>query len=717
MTAVFPSLTTKVAFTGTLSGSTVPPNTPGATLNWTDVTSRAIPQLDIDRGRQYELDTVQVGLMDVVFDNRDEAFTPMNTASPYWPYLVPYVPIQITATWNATTYNLFTGYVERWPTSWDDQGSRGWATATCVDGLEVLNQFDLKDWTFNEIWQDYPDLFYSMNDSAGSLAAGDDSGNNGPPLQIVQHGAGGTVTFGVTSTVDGAPCVQFAPGSINDGAVLTALAPTWLSSVTSVEFVITPTSNSLRIVDLYADFDHTYSLHWLNRISIGTTSAGYPQLTLGGEGTITGSTSILDGQPHHLALAYNSTTGIYTFLVDGTGIGTIDVSVFPITLGAPFLITVGGDVGYSWAGTLSHFAINADTLSVRHSRPCIAAQQIAAGTPTPSIVGSEPTSDRATRILNWTRSGLPSTSVGYTTGSNLITMGPPLNLSGTTALAAIDDASTTEGSYTYADPNGVITFVFRTARWTRTTPSAILGEQDALYKTAIRQGATPAAWSSSTAYTTGPPAAVVTNNGLTYVAILAGTNHPPATSPTYWQLVEYPYGANIVYDNDPTYIYNIAQVTRQGGIVAVAANQNSINAYFQRPAPQLNLNLAYDADAINRANWIVNVYGGMSIANPTQPAPLSRIETLTLDAASNPALWPFVLGADMGQRITVNRRPLPGTTYTQDFFIEKVNHVAQRNSTTPWLLTLQVTPAALAQVWILEDPVAGAIDSVYRIGY
>jgi hypothetical protein len=61
---------------------------------WVSVASRRIETATTDRGRQYELDTVQTGEYHATYDNRDGALTPGNTSSPYSPYVLPYRPVR-----------------------------------------------------------------------------------------------------------------------------------------------------------------------------------------------------------------------------------------------------------------------------------------------------------------------------------------------------------------------------------------------------------------------------------------------------------------------------------------------------------------------------------------------------------------------------------------------------------------------------------------------
>lgn len=76
---------------------------------WVSVAARRLETCTTSRGRQYELDTVQTGEYHPTWDNRDGALTPGNTASPYYPNVLPYRPVrkrmQYPATANMLTPN------------------------------------------------------------------------------------------------------------------------------------------------------------------------------------------------------------------------------------------------------------------------------------------------------------------------------------------------------------------------------------------------------------------------------------------------------------------------------------------------------------------------------------------------------------------------------------------------------------------------------------
>lgn len=104
-----PTLTVQVAF-ATKPGA--------ATPQWQDITAYVL-SVDTKRGRQYENDRIEAGTCSLLLDNSDRRFDPTYPAGPYYPNVLPRKRIRVSATWLGTTYYLFDGYVERWPTAYD----------------------------------------------------------------------------------------------------------------------------------------------------------------------------------------------------------------------------------------------------------------------------------------------------------------------------------------------------------------------------------------------------------------------------------------------------------------------------------------------------------------------------------------------------------------------------------------------------------------------
>ena len=116
-------------------------------LTWTDISSRCFGKGDeatitVKRGRQYELSQEETGEIEILLDNHDGVFTSGNTASPYYPNVVPGVPIRVTAWWQGTQYPVAFGYAEKWPQAWPDMPQWGFSTLTAMDAYGPLAAVD-----------------------------------------------------------------------------------------------------------------------------------------------------------------------------------------------------------------------------------------------------------------------------------------------------------------------------------------------------------------------------------------------------------------------------------------------------------------------------------------------------------------------------------------------------------------------------------------------
>ena len=112
--------------------------------SWTGLEpSTTVETFKIRRGRQFELDQIEVGTADYGIVDKNELLNPANTSSAWnssGNSLKPYRQIQTIATWASVPYPLFGGYVERYDVGWDMNGWRGRRDLACVDAMAMLNR-------------------------------------------------------------------------------------------------------------------------------------------------------------------------------------------------------------------------------------------------------------------------------------------------------------------------------------------------------------------------------------------------------------------------------------------------------------------------------------------------------------------------------------------------------------------------------------------------
>jgi len=116
--------------TGTLGG-----------LAFTDLTS-LVESVNINRGRNRQLDQFNSGTATVAFNNVTRVLDPLNTASPFYPFVLPRSPIII----SANGIPIYSGLVVDWNLDYDI-ANQDMMYARCADDFTVLANQDLNAFT------------------------------------------------------------------------------------------------------------------------------------------------------------------------------------------------------------------------------------------------------------------------------------------------------------------------------------------------------------------------------------------------------------------------------------------------------------------------------------------------------------------------------------------------------------------------------------------
>ena len=548
-----------------------------------------------------------------------------------------------------TIYPIHTGYIERYPLSWRQNGFEGWTQLTSVDALGLLSRLVMQDVLTQEMQADTPTLFWPLWDDSKSSTAGN-IGTQAPNAgQMVLAPMGSptttTTTFGSNSTpgLDNLNSVTFQPVTASDtyallvdwaGSTGYTVGGTGQAYTIEAWFTAPPlaTPRQMQVARVWAGGQE--------ELTVSVTAAGNLQMvhrSAAGtvDATVTTPGTYWDTAWHQVVCTAYAVGGTVheDLYVDGRLVGSATRTGTPM-LARGALLGFDYHAGtYAFTGNVSRFAVYPVLLPLGR----IASHWVAGKT---GFAG-DLTGARIARILAWARwkgqTVIPSGSTRQ---------GAAVGLSGTTTAAAAGLAATTERGAFLALPDGRLALIPRTA-WTQQTVSLVtFGENE------------------------------------------AGGEHPYLDGTA---------------EIDPTFVYNIIKVTRQGGNPMSASDPASAADYGVRAA-ELQTSHATDADALSMAIWLVGQYKDAHL----------RVPSLTIQPSANPALWPIALGTKFGDRVTWKRRTSAGLTIVFDGYVMAISHTVKPDL---WTTTYQLQPADTVQAGIIGDPTYGVIGSSFIPGY
>lgn len=191
---------------------------------------------------------------------------------------------------------------------------------------------------------------------------------------------------------------------------------------------------------------------------------------------------------------------------------------------------------------------------------------------------------------------------------------------------------------------------------------------------------------------------------VTFLGRLASAIGSSASNAGTFGELEMPY-VDILLSYDDTDVWNDVRITPNGGSEQVAADGTSQAQYFVRTLARTSLHNT-GSDALGLAQ--------MLLTRHKQPA--LQVSSMTLDGEVAPtAVYPQMLGRDIGDLVTVRRRPPAGGSMIEQVSIIQGIGVGYTAEGGIWSTMWRLSPADTATYWVLEDPMFGVLDSTSRL--
>lgn len=609
------------------------------TTQGTRLTDRA-KAFKIARGRQYELDQDQAATGNLTLNNNDGQVTGGTNGC------TPITSARVRARWNGTTYPVWTGLIRSWPQQ-DDTPAAAWSDAELTDTFEPLANHPFGPLIYETIHsQAAPDLWYPMNESASSTSIGGVIPGNPLGVRVAYKGGAGATPLlpGATSVFAGTSETVMAQGNATDAASL-AMNQYQIAGPQN------PSGYSLPMTS-------PWSVGMLVRCTAGSTTI-FQALDAAGK--------ILAG----VIMDYSS-AAFQFYYRDASG--TAQDVAFYTTRTA---MASGGYLHFGHDGTNAFmwlYGINPDgsIYSSSHVTPV----------------------SQCTQASQWVAWGGLFTSSSSLTASNqcdyqmchatIWTTSPPVPNG-----AAIQAIATAGLNAAYSNPSKTVVSTLASFAGIPTvvgdpTDGQPLGQIRDLNKTSVLDAIRQVTLDYLGRIF------MSKDGSLTWQSV-----HHAMGKPVQWALGghpgEQPYTGAPHFNYDPTYVYNDVTVQRPDnhGVDQQAQSTKAIMrvtdtasqaAYFQRVL-QIDSNVRADADALAIAQYLLARY--------KQPA--MRVQTVRFEPHANPALWPFILGSELGDTITLNHRALNRPAISLTLAIQQISHDVDATAGT-WVTSMELAP-------------------------
>lgn len=446
----------------------------GAAPTYTDRTAYLLTgssyPVDITFGRQDRDEEVVPSTMTFYLKNDTGFWTPGNAAAPAaWDIGCP---VQLKLTVGGTDYTRFTGLVDSIEPTWPG-GVQSWSvvkvTATDVSARLGLAK-PLESFLVQEMLADAPLYLYKLDEETGATSAADSSGNSAAVATIVNAAAGAwPVEFGQTMpALDAMSGASF--GDLNTSTLASALS----LPVTSIpgsggrtwEFwFVGPSSAPAGVSPTILWTSNPDGTVFESLVITASTGVLTYNLTDGPTThTLASTASVCDAGLHQAVVTLSADRKTSTLYVDGASVATTTSgsALSASSFGHVVLTEVGGQTqnyGSLTAPRATSGATFPGTLGcAAYFEPILSAARILAHYEATVGTLTERSDLRFARIAAYagvTTSGLPT---------GVATMGGQ-QLSGKSAIEALQDVARTEGSVAYVTTAGALTFGGRNSRY------------------------------------------------------------------------------------------------------------------------------------------------------------------------------------------------------------------------------------------------------------
>lgn len=638
----FPTVKLEVAFNGG----------PGATPTWTDLTSR-VRRIRLDRGRQTERDRFREGTITVLLDNRDRALEPENTASPYYPNVVPNRQLRLTLQGRTISAVVqFYGYVDKWPLAYSNPRDAT-VEVTATDAFKFLARAPLPDTVWGlEVQSRSPSFWYHMNDPTGSTVMADagPTKTNGVYGTFAQPGqTAGPIAF---SPYTALTCGPDADSTHIPATVTTPLGTTFSFAIWFLTTAAPGTDLTDRGFLRTANSDLEISMQMEGNPAY-TSGPNLGDLTIWG---IAGTPPINDGAWHMFSWAQNSTSAL--IYCDGVLLATVSS---PAAFPSPVVWELGRATSVlltSWTEVVGTDAVTGNPVNQTHTvQPPIPwlgdlAEFVIFPTKLSGAdmaalynAGVQPwegdqSGARITRVLDLISGAgalsFPAGLRSIDTGNSTLQRTPL----GGDALSYFRKVEESEGGANFVLKYGA--FKFRQRQATLVSPYTV----------------------SQGTFTDDP------------ASLLRYRDLDPGS--------------------DDQYVINHADVTRTGGQMQSSDDSTSQNANGYLGDSRTDQMYTSDNEAKDAADWRVLHYKD----------PKLRINRLDLDPLRNSGLAAQVIARELGDRITFVRFATSGNPITRDFHIEGIRQQIDMSAST-WTASWTLSPAEPLTYWTLGTSALG----------